>query len=313
MASSKRHLNKTSIDAASLFRVGVDDFKNILNVDTPERWGPRYRITSEGVFVPPFDKRDRPEILTVAQRAMLSSPGGEPNKPLLTFPCTLNQLIDWSREELAISLDNKRMVQWMRARVRTWRGNAGWKWLDQIATGLFKVGASDFSALIQDDAEREQTPGLPCSLSKLIAWCYGDDIGKPRAHQPSNNSIVRLIQDRVEGALRDHAGATSAGLDVTLHRARRVSVVSIIKILAAKTRRVAPNSQVQIPTADDIETAEQPQLWDFFRQLLASANIPNGRGAVKAILTAGVFLPDVKTPSAKTIGIVLKEMREKRN
>lgn len=193
-----------SMDLSKLFGVHYSDFRTLWDIDDPMDWEPPFEVRKTGVFIPtPSEHMLRQ--LTPAELVRVTHPTGNPDDPVLSFPCSLEEMMRWGFENGLGDFSNTRLIDWMRTRVELNRGFAEWSTLDAIADQLFeleKEGAEGLLAYIEPGATH---PTYPCSINTLLEWCQearekwcaDESIKRPQVEPPSNESLVRLVTGRL--------------------------------------------------------------------------------------------------------------------
>lgn len=182
-----RHMN-TSL--SKVFQVGYADFCAIWRIDDPMDWEPPFVVREAGVFIPaPSPALIRQ--LTPAELGRVSHPTGSPGEPVLPFPCSLEEMMDWERDKVG-EFGNEALVEWMRGRVEQ-HGHL----MDGDTSLLFQINREDGLQLLPHADPSGPFPAFPCSIETLLEWCDDDAGERPWVDPPSNESIVRLIKGRV--------------------------------------------------------------------------------------------------------------------
>jgi hypothetical protein len=182
------------MDLSKLFRLGYPDFLAIWQIDEPMDWEPPFEVLESGLFIPPTKYA---HMLTPEELMVVSHPTGNHNESILPFPCTIEQMMEWASDWKIGDCSNSRLVAWMTARVEHLRHMSAWVELNTVADQLFQIDRDDASRLLPHVAPCFSFPTFPCSIDSLLEWCDGEGQKLPRSSLPSNESIVRLIKERL--------------------------------------------------------------------------------------------------------------------
>lgn len=192
---------------SKLFQVGYADFCAIWKIDDPQDWEPPFVVREAGVFIP-APSRHLLKQLTPAEIGRVSHPTGNPEEAVLSFPCSLEEMMSWERDRIG-EFSNAALVGWMQGRVRMDRPSMS----DADLLLLFQVERADAIRLLPHVAPSHPLPTFPCSLDALLQWCDDDAEERPWVAPPSNAGIVQLIKERlaqlapVEGSASKKLGA----------------------------------------------------------------------------------------------------------
>lgn len=94
--------------------LGYADFIALCNVEDPKQWDSRFEVKNDGVYLAELSVS-----LTKAERASLTEghPTGNLNEPMLRFPCTLDSVEAFLRNEAVWCVDPFELARWVRLRL----------------------------------------------------------------------------------------------------------------------------------------------------------------------------------------------------
>jgi hypothetical protein len=297
------------MDFSHLFRVGYDDFFTLWDIDDPMCWQARFKVRQDGIFIPTLSetlvKKVSPDKL-----AFVSHPTGNPDEPLLAFPCSLEDMMGWGVDYSEIDFSSSVLILWMRGRVDFNRKLAAGSALNTIASKLFQVNRSQTKEIFQYIDPKAIHPEYPCPIDTLLswrqdavnAWVACESLDRPYVGPPSNAAIVRLIKERLSRRL-----AVAEAQSLPQGNYKTSSLVNIILALGGSAQ-----------IAWDRQTRDKLQHTIALLCKREGISLDGGEDGAKEIArkiqraaVAGKITSN--TPMEETIGKVLKVIRMSQN
>jgi hypothetical protein len=188
---------------SDLFRVSYVDFYVLWAVNDPLDWVPPFEVREVGIFIP-TPKRLHRGLMTPEQLASITHPTGNPNEPVLAFPCSLGDMLAWGRD-YELDCQSSVLVDWMHHRVERNRCLTAGASLNIIAERLFEVNQKEAETIIPGFKSRAMHRSHPSTINTLLkwrsdalkVWTDGKRRRRPQVGSPSNEAIVRLIEGRL--------------------------------------------------------------------------------------------------------------------